>query len=110
MSGHCLAPAAHHAVMTSTAQATVPTTDESLFPADLNAATYTLTNGEDRCDRCGAEAFVATEVALSEGKTHLLLWCAHHAREHRNKIIENPAMTIVADRTSALFVDTKPSI
>jgi hypothetical protein len=32
----------------------------------------------DRCDRCGAQAFVRVQLA-SGGE---LLFCAHHAREH----------------------------
>jgi hypothetical protein len=97
--------------MTSTAQATEPTANESLFPASENAATYALQNGVDRCDRCGAEAFVATEITdPTTSKTILLLWCAHHAREHADKISANPNMKVVADRTSVLFAAPKPTI
>ncbi|MBF4767419.1 hypothetical protein ISU10_06525 [Nocardioides agariphilus] len=32
----------------------------------------------DRCDRCGAQAYLRVEL-LSGGE---LLFCAHHAREH----------------------------
>lgn len=35
----------------------------------------------DRCDRCGAEAFVRTQHTDSE-----LLWCAHHFRHHEEKL------------------------
>ena len=38
-------------------------------PAPLTAA--------DRCDRCGAQAYV--RVVLANGE---LLFCAHHARRH----------------------------
>jgi hypothetical protein len=44
-----------------------------------------------RCDRCGAQAFV--EVALNTGGT--LLFCAHHADEHEDKIMALDA--VVAD-------------
>ncbi|YAL84476.1 DUF7455 domain-containing protein [Dermacoccaceae bacterium W4C1] len=37
----------------------------------------TLTS-EDRCDRCGAQAFI--RARLSGGSD--LLFCAHHGREH----------------------------
>ena len=40
-----------------------------------------LTAG-DRCDRCGAQAFLRVELA--EGAE--LLFCAHHAREHGEKL------------------------
>jgi hypothetical protein len=36
----------------------------------------------DRCDRCGAQAYVRVEL-LSGGQ---LLFCAHHAREHEQKL------------------------
>ncbi len=36
----------------------------------------------DRCDRCGAQAYVRVELA-SGGE---LLFCAHHAREHGDKL------------------------
>ena len=37
----------------------------------------------DRCDRCGAQAYLRVELAGGE-----LLFCAHHAREHDDKIQE----------------------
>jgi hypothetical protein len=37
---------------------------------------------EDRCDRCGAQAYLRVELA-SGGE---LLFCAHHAREHGDKL------------------------
>jgi hypothetical protein len=36
----------------------------------------------DRCDRCGAQAYL--RVVLSSGSE--LLFCAHHAREHGDKL------------------------
>jgi len=39
-------------------------------------------NATDRCDRCGAQAYVRVE--LSSGLE--LLFCAHHAREHEDKL------------------------
>ena len=36
----------------------------------------------DRCDRCGAQAYVRVE--LTNGGE--LLFCAHHAREHAEKL------------------------
>jgi hypothetical protein len=37
----------------------------------------------DRCDRCGAQAYVEITLATTGGE---LLFCAHHAREHSDKI------------------------
>lgn len=36
----------------------------------------------DRCDRCGAQAYLRVEL-VSGGE---LLFCAHHAREHEGKL------------------------
>ena len=38
----------------------------------------------DRCDRCGAQAYLRVELTAG-GE---LLFCAHHAREHGDKIRE----------------------
>ena len=38
----------------------------------------------DRCDRCGAQAYL--RVRLQAGGE--LLFCAHHAREHGDKLRE----------------------
>lgn len=38
----------------------------------------------DRCDRCGAQAFV--RVGLATGAE--LLFCGHHARQHESRLRE----------------------
>ncbi len=50
----------------------------------------------DRCDRCGAQAYLRVELQ-SGGE---LLFCAHHAREHGDKIKELAAN--VVDETHKL--------
>lgn len=50
----------------------------------------------DRCDRCGAQAYLRVELR-SGGE---LLFCAHHAREHGDKIKEL-AITVI-DETHKL--------
>ena len=50
----------------------------------------------DRCDRCGAQAYLRVELQ-SGGE---LLFCAHHAREHGDKLKE-VAVTVV-DETDKL--------
>ncbi|MGL3150631.1 DUF7455 domain-containing protein [Microbacterium sp. A82] len=35
----------------------------------------------DRCDSCGAQAYIAAEVSGSE-----LLFCAHHGRKYEEKL------------------------
>ncbi|HXH80780.1 DUF7455 domain-containing protein [Nocardioides sp.] len=50
------------------------TTAIATQPAALTAS--------DRCDRCGAQAYLRVELQTG-GE---LLFCAHHAREHGDKI------------------------
>ena len=50
------------------------TTATAPSPATLTAS--------DRCDRCGAQAYLRVELQ-SGGE---LLFCAHHAREHGDKL------------------------
>lgn len=50
----------------------------------------------DRCDRCGAQAYLRVE--LSSGFE--LFFCAHHAREHDEKLRE--VAVTVTDETHKL--------
>ena len=52
----------------------------------------------DRCDRCGAQAYLRVELQ-SGGE---LLFCAHHAREHGDKLRQIAAN--VVDETEKLTV------
>ena len=56
----------------------------------------------DRCDRCGAQAYLRVELQ-SGGE---LLFCAHHAREHGDRLREVAAS--VHDETHKL-ADTPAS-
>jgi hypothetical protein len=58
-----------------------PNVTTALAPTGLSAA--------DRCDRCGAQAYV--RVTLTSGGE--LLFCAHHGREHGEKL-KSIAITI----------------
>ncbi len=46
--------------------------------------TASVLTASDRCDRCGAQAYV--RVTLLSGSE--LLFCAHHAREHEARLRE----------------------
>ncbi|MGA8257976.1 MAG: hypothetical protein WB767_15510 [Nocardioides sp.] len=59
-------------------------------------APSTALTAEDRCDRCGAQAYLRVELQTG-GE---LLFCAHHAREHGDKLKEI-AVTVV-DETHKL--------
>lgn len=50
----------------------------------------------DRCDRCGAQAYLRVEL-VSGGE---LLFCAHHAREHQGKLRQVAAN--IQDETNRL--------
>jgi len=57
---------------------------------------------EDRCDRCGAQAYLRVE--LSSGGE--LLFCAHHAREHGDAL--RAVATSVHDETHRLTDKPEP--
>lgn len=47
----------------------------------------------DRCDRCGAQAFVRYEFKAGE-----LLFCAHHATEHDDALAAGGAAKVLDSR------------
>lgn len=59
--------------------------------------TTTTLTAIDRCDRCGAQAYVRVSVGNGE-----LLFCAHHAREHRDAFAARGA-TVTVDETERLL-------
>lgn len=61
----------------------------------MDTAVLELTTA-DRCDRCGAQAYL--RVTLTSGGE--LLFCAHHARAHQDKL-KQVALSI-HDETSRL--------
>lgn len=52
----------------------------------------------DRCDRCGAQAYVRVELPFGE-----LMFCAHHAREHAPEYTK--VATTVQDETDRLLAE-----
>lgn len=58
---------------------------------------------EDRCDRCGAQAYLRVELTTG-GE---LLFCAHHAREHGDRLREIAAN--VYDETHKLTDKPAPA-
>ena len=74
--------------------------------ADVNTATApnpAALTALDRCDRCGAQAYLRVELQ-SGGE---LLFCAHHAREHGDEL-RKIAATVV-DETHKLGTPPTPS-
>ncbi len=69
------------------------------FYGFVNATqTHAPLTAADRCDRCGAQAYV--RVVLPSGE---LLFCAHHAREHADKYAS--VATHVQDETDRLHAE-----
>ena len=68
----------------------IPATTLDMTPMKRNEADVTTAvapaarslSAEDRCDRCGAQAYLRVELHAG-GE---LLFCAHHAREHGDKL------------------------
>lgn len=48
----------------------------------MTAAVAPPLSAADRCDRCGAQAYI--RVSMPGGSE--LLFCAHHGREHADKL------------------------
>ena len=72
-------------------QHTSQTTNDKRSPSDREEADVTTAlapqsplTASDRCDRCGAQAYLRVELQ-SGGE---LLFCAHHARQHGDKLRE----------------------
>jgi hypothetical protein len=63
--------------------------------------TETLT-AADRCDRCGARAYVRVRLAAGE-----LLFCAHHGRKHADALAG--VATTIQDETERLHAEHGPS-
>ena len=53
---------------------------------------------QDRCDACGAQAYVRVHLETGE-----LLFCAHHARKHSEAL--NNVATAIDDQTARLHED-----
>ncbi|GAA1706660.1 hypothetical protein GCM10009793_00810 [Brachybacterium phenoliresistens] len=57
---------------------------------------------DDRCDRCGAQAYV--KVVLTAGGE--LMFCGHHARAHADAL--QPLASEVIDETERLHAKPEP--
>jgi hypothetical protein len=67
-------------------------------------ATSSPLTAADRCDRCGAQAYLRVELQ-SGGE---LLFCAHHAREHGDKLKEI-AVALVDETDKLTTTPSAPS-
>lgn len=62
-------------------------TTQTLHRAELTAA--------DRCDRCGAQAFIRARLSAGD-----LLFCGHHGRAYADGLAEHAVF--VEDHTAAI--------
>ncbi len=72
-------------------------------PAIHDTPTPTALNASDRCDRCGAQAYVR---ATLPGGTELL-FCGHHGNAHRPSLLVAGAS--IHDETDKLLVRRESS-
>ena len=56
----------------------------------------------DRCDRCGARAYVRVELAVGE-----LFFCAHHGRKHAEALAG--VATTIHDESERLHAEFGPT-
>jgi hypothetical protein len=66
----------------------ISTADMLREKVTVTTLTAPMLSALDRCDRCGAQAYV--RVTLGGGGE--LLFCAHHARQHEDKLREMSAL------------------
>lgn len=69
---------------------------------DVNGTMAPALSAADRCDRCGAQAFV--RARLGDGLQ--LLFCAHHGRQHLDKLRDLQDVHI-EDETHRLHSETQ---
>ena len=70
---------------------TTATTEEQVMEATPTKTTPELRLA-DRCDRCGAQAFVVTEHDLPDGRSVELLFCGHHYAKHEEHLAPHLAL------------------
>ena len=76
------------------------TSDTGAVDVSAEAAADRHLTAADRCDACGAQAYVRVVVNNSE-----LLFCAHHAKKHEEKL--SPIAQSWHDESSKLFEDQR---
>lgn len=72
-----------------------------MAPMNMTLEAPRLT-AHDRCDRCGAQAYV--KVVLAAGGE--LLFCAHHARAHEDAL--RPLASEIIDESDRLHRKPEP--
>jgi hypothetical protein len=78
--------------------------------APTTATTYTLT-AADRCDGCGAQAYITVDMGFTnkDGQPGIsqLLFCIHHFDKHEAKLTASPNRLAIKDERERLFETEK---
>ena len=61
----------------------------------------------DRCDRCGAQAYVLLNVPVPDASPRELLLCAHDYRQHEFKLAQS-GVRVVLDQRHELQREKSP--
>lgn len=64
-------------------------------PDEVPVVDAAALTAQDRCDRCGAQAYLRVELVSGSE----LLFCAHHAREHEQALISEGGLVITDERS-----------
>ena len=57
-----------------------------------------LLSAADRCDRCGARAYVLVSLFVAGKGNHELLFCAHDYRRHERQLRSSGARVLLDQR------------
>lgn len=60
--------------------------------------TTTNLNVADRCDRCGAQAYLLLGVAVPDSGDRELLLCAHHYQQHEHHLAHSGVQVLLDHR------------
>lgn len=67
--------------------------------------TVNLSSG-DRCDRCGAQAYVLLSVLVPDSGHRELLLCAHHYRKHEGHLQHSGVRVLLDQRRELEQIDS----
>jgi hypothetical protein len=65
----------------------------------------TVLSSADRCDRCGAQAYVLLSVFVPDSGNRELLLCAHHYRKHESQLV-NSGVRVLLDQRRELQLES----
>jgi hypothetical protein len=66
----------------------------------------TVLSSADRCDRCGAQAYVLLSVFVPDSGNRELLLCAHHYRQHERGLAHSGVRVLLDQRRQLQQMDS----